>query len=245
MWVGIITLFPKMFAALDYGITGRAIETGLLEIKLWNPREFSYDKHKRVDDRPYGGGPGMVMQVQPLQDAIRCAKKQQPEAKVLYLSPQGKRLDQQAVKKLAQNSALILVNGRYEGVDERLITSEIDEEWSIGDYILSGGELAALVLIDAVTRCLPGALGNADSIHQESFEKNRLDFPHYTRPVKFQGLSVPEVLNSGDHKQILRWRLKQSLGRTWQRRPELLKNQNLTKEEQTLLEEFIQELFTH
>jgi tRNA (guanine37-N1)-methyltransferase len=241
MWVGVISLFPEMFTALNYGITGRAIETGLLQIKLWNPREFSHNKHRRVDDRPYGGGPGMVLQVQPLQDAIRCAKKQQPTAKVLYLSPQGKKLDQSAVIELAQNSALILVNGRYEGVDERLILSEVEEEWSIGDYILSGGELAAMVLLDAVTRCLPGALGNSVSASEESFVENRLDFPHYTRPFKLQDLSVPEVLKSGDHKQIARWRLKQSLGRTWQRRPELLKNQNLTAEEQALLKEFIQE----
>jgi tRNA (guanine37-N1)-methyltransferase len=238
MWLGVITLFPEMFHSLHHGITGRAIETGLLNLSYWNPRDFTHDKYHRVDDRPYGGGPGMVMKVQPLRDAIYAAKSVQPAARVIHLTPQGQLLNQSAVKQLALNSALILVNGRYEGIDERLITAHIDEEWSIGDYVLSGGELASMVLIDAMTRSLPGALGNHASADQDSFIENRLDYPHYTRPEEIDGLSIPDVLNSGNHTLINRWRKKQSLARTWQRRPDLLTKQELTSGEELLLNEF-------
>ncbi len=230
-----------MFSALHYGISGRALESGLLSLSYWNPRDFSQDKHRRVDDRPYGGGPGMVMQVQPLRASIHAAKKLQHQAPVIYLSPQGQLLTQQSIRDLAQLPALILVNGRYEGVDERLLDTEIDQQWSIGDYILSGGELASMVMIDAITRLLPGALGHPDSAQQDSFSQHLLDYPHYTRPEEIDGLSIPEILQSGDHAAIARWRLKQSLGKTWQLRPDMLKKQNLTADEETLLAEFINE----
>lgn len=242
MHFGIISLFPEMFTALNYGIVGRALETQLIGLSFWDPRDFTEDKHRRVDDRPYGGGPGMVMQVQPLRDAIHAAKAKIPKAPVIYLSPQGKALNQQAVEKLAQHPALILVNGRYEGVDERLLQAEIDEQCSIGDYVLSGGELASMVLIDSIARLLPGALGHPDSAQQDSFSQYLLDHPHYTRPPVIDDLSIPGVLNSGDHAAINRWRLKQSLGRTWQLRPDMLKMRVLTAEEQALLKEFIDEL---
>jgi len=239
----IITLFPEMFTTLNHGVIGRAIEAGLAALSYWNPRDFTRDKHKRVDDRSYGGGPGMVMQAQPLCDAIRAAKAAQPEPNtpVMLLSPQGRLLTQASVKKLAQAPALILVNGRYEGIDERLLQTEIDEQWSIGDYVLSGGELASMVVIDAIVRLLPGALGHPDSAQQDSFSDHLLDYPHYTRPCVFNDLAVPEVLVKGDHSAIQRWRLKQSLGKTWQLRPDMLKEQPLTAEEQMLLNEFIDE----
>jgi tRNA (guanine37-N1)-methyltransferase len=241
MWAGIISLFPAMFAALEYGITGRAINAGLIKLNYWNPRDFTNDNYNSVDDRPFGGGPGMVMKVQPLRDAIAAAKEVQPKAPVIYLSPQGRLLTQAAVRKFAENPALILVNGRYEGVDERLITSAIDEEWSIGDYVLSGGELASMVLLDAIIRCLPGALGHSASAQQDSFGAARLDYPHYTRPEEIDGLPIPAVLNSGNHQAITRWRQKQALGRTWQRRPDLFKHRPLTEIEQRLLAEFMAE----
>ncbi len=243
MWLGIISLFPSMFSALEKGITGRAIEKKIIELSYWNPRDYTIDKHKRVDDRPYGGGPGMVMAVRPLRDAIHAAKETGP-AKVIYLSPQGNVLTQARVANLSKQKRLILISGRYEGIDERLIATEVDEEYSIGDYVLSGGELASMVLIDAVTRLLPGALGDEDSAQQDSFTVGLLDCPHYTRPEHVAGISVPPVLMQGDHQAIACWRLQQSLGRTWQRRPDLLSNRQLTKEQEILLNEFIR-LQTH
>lgn len=243
MWIGVISLFPDMFRAItDFGVTGRAVKRGLLEINLWNPRDFAHDKHRSVDDRPYGGGPGMLMMVQPLRDAIQAAKQAAgDDVKVIYLSPQGKKLTQSGVAELAQHRKLILVAGRYEGIDERVIQSEIDEEWSIGDYVLSGGELPAMTLVDAVSRLVPGVLGDMASAEQDSFTDGLLDCPHYTRPENLDGMMVPDVLLSGNHEHIRRWRLKQSLGRTWQRRPELLNNLALTDEQAKLLAEYVQE----
>lgn len=243
MWIGVISLFPDMFRAItDFGVTGRAVKRGLLEINLWNPRDFAHDKHRTVDDRPYGGGPGMLMMVQPLRDAIQAAKQAAgDDVKVIYLSPQGKELTQSGVAELAQHQKLILVAGRYEGIDERVIQTEIDEEWSIGDYVLSGGELPAMTLVDAVSRLVPGVLGDIASAEQDSFTDGLLDCPHYTRPENLDGVMVPDVLLSGNHEHIRRWRLKQSLGRTWQRRPELLNNLALTDEQAKLLAEYVQE----
>lgn len=243
MWIGVISLFPDMFRAItDFGVTGRAVKRGLLEINLWNPRDFAHDKHRTVDDRPYGGGPGMLMMVQPLRDAIQAAKQAAgDDVKVIYLSPQGKKLTQSGVAELAQHQKLILVAGRYEGIDERVIQSEIDEEWSIGDYVLSGGELPAMTLVDAVSRLVSGVLGDMASAEQDSFTDGLLDCPHYTRPENLDGVMVPDVLLSGNHEHIRRWRLKQSLGRTWQRRPELLNNLALTDEQAKLLAEYVQE----
>ncbi|WP_316672435.1 tRNA (guanosine(37)-N1)-methyltransferase TrmD [uncultured Tolumonas sp.] len=243
MWIGVISLFPDMFRAItDFGVTGRAVKRGLLEINLWNPRDFAHDKHRTVDDRPYGGGPGMLMMVLPLRDAIQAAKQAAgDDVKVIYLSPQGKKLTQSGVAELAQHQKLILVAGRYEGIDERVIQSEIDEEWSIGDYVLSGGELPAMTLVDAVSRLVPGVLGDMASAEQDSFTDGLLDCPHYTRPENLDGVMVPDVLLSGNHEHIRRWRLKQSLGRTWQRRPELLNNLALTDEQAKLLAEYVQE----
>ncbi|CZF83841.1 tRNA (guanosine(37)-N1)-methyltransferase TrmD [Grimontia kaedaensis] len=243
MWVGIISLFPEMFRAVtEFGVTGQAVKKGLLEVETWNPRDFTHDKHRTVDDRPYGGGPGMLMMVQPLRDAIHTAKKAADgKAKVIYLSPQGRKLDQAGVEELAQNEKLILICGRYEGVDERIIQTEVDEEWSIGDFVLSGGELPAMTLVDAVARFVPGVLGDFASAEEDSFANGLLDCPHYTRPEVLDGLEVPSVLKSGNHKDIRRWRLKESLGRTWLRRPELLENLALTDEQESLLAEFINE----
>lgn len=239
MWIGIITLFPQMFVALDYGITGRAKEKGLVDIQYWNPRDATTNAHHTVDDRPYGGGPGMLMKYEPLRDTIQHAKQAAPKnCKVIYLSPQGRKLDQQAVDRLAAESALIFVTGRYEGIDERVILSEIDEEWSIGDYVLSGGELPSMVIIDSIVRLLPGALGDVNSAKEESFINGLLDYPHYTRPEEVDGMKVPEVLLSGNHAVIKRWRLQQALGRTWLRRPDLLQHRQWTTEEQKLLAEF-------
>jgi len=235
-----VTLFPEMIREhAAYGIQGRAIEHALLRLETWNPRDYSEDKHRGVDDRPYGGGPGMVMQVQPLRAAIQRAKAADVPAPVIYLSPQGSRFDQGRAKQLAGLERIILVAGRYEGIDERLIRLEVDEELSVGDYVLSGGELPALIVMDAVTRLLPGALGDADSAQQDSFMGGLLDYPHYTRPEEIEGLRVPEVLTSGNHADIRRWRHKQALGRTWQRRPELLQDMQLDEEQQVLLNEFI------
>lgn len=242
MRIDVITLFPEMFdAVIDYGITSRAVDSGLLQVNCWNPRNYTMDRHQTVDGRPYGGGPGMVMKVEPMRAAIRAARAELPSAKVIYLSPQGRKLDQRGVAELAAAEQLILVAGRYEGIDERLLETEIDEEWSVGDYVLSGGELAAMVLIDAVTRLLPGALGDEQSAQQDSFSDGLLDCPHYTRPEDYEGRRVPEVLLGGNHEAIRRWRLKQSLGRTWLRRPELLQGRMLDKEQQALLDEFIRE----
>ncbi len=243
MWIGVISLFPEMFrAVVDYGVTGRAVKNGLLNVTCWNPRDFTYDRHRTVDERPYGGGPGMLMMVQPLRDAIHEAKAAAGDgAKVIYLSPQGRKLDQQGVRQLATHQKLILVCGRYEGIDERVIRTEIDEEWSIGDYVLSGGELPAMVLIDSVSRFIPGVLGHESSAQEDSFADGLLDCPHFTRPEVLEGVEVPPVLLSGNHAEIRRWRLKQSLGRTWLRRPELLKSLALTDEQTALLTEFQRE----
>ncbi|WP_205619942.1 tRNA (guanosine(37)-N1)-methyltransferase TrmD [Dasania marina] len=241
--VGVITLFPEMFTAItESGISGRAVKQGLVSLQWWNPRDFTEDKHRTVDDRPYGGGPGMVMKVEPLRKALAAAKQAMgDDSKVIYLSPQGRQLNQQGVETLALSKKLIFIAGRYEGIDERLIEAEIDEEWSIGDYVLSGGELAAMVMIDTVVRQLPGALGHELSAKEDSFAEGLLDCPHYTRPEVLAGKPVPEVLLSGDHNKIRRWRLKQALGRTWQRRPELLEQRPLNSEEQDLLASFIAE----
>ena len=235
----VISLFPEMFAAMRQGVTGRAIEREQVSLRLWNPRDYADDVHRTVDDRPYGGGPGMVMMVEPLRHAILAAKAAVPDSRVLYLSPQGRRLDQEAVRALAAEPGLVLLAGRYEGIDERLIGAHIDEEWSIGDYVLSGGELPAMVLMDAVIRLLPGVLGHADSAEQDSYVDGLLDCPHYTRPEEIEGRAVPEVLMSGNHELIRRWRLQQALGRTWLRRPDLLEGRRLSSEEQDLLDEFI------
>ena len=241
MWIGVVSLFPEMFRAVsDFGVTGRAVNDGLLTIECWNPRHFTQDKHHTVDDRPYGGGPGMLMMVQPLRDAIAAARQAAGEgAKVIYLSPQGRRLDQAGAAELATESKLILVAGRYEGIDERVIQADVDEEWSVGDYVLSGGELPAMVLIDAVARLVPGVLGDMASAEQDSFSEGLLDHPHYTRPEQLAGIEVPKVLLSGHHGDIARWRMQQSLGRTWLRRPELLNNLALTDEQEQLLAQFI------
>ncbi len=235
----VITLFPEIFDALRLGITGRALKKGLVDLKLWNPRDYTEDVHRTVDDRPYGGGPGMVMLADPLARAIKDAREQMPDSKVIYLSPQGQRFDQGKALEMSRRDGLIFVAGRYEGVDERLIESWVDEEWSIGDYVLSGGELPAMVMMDAITRLIPGALGHAQSAAQDSYMDGLLDYPHYTRPDQVDDKTVPEVLLSGNHELIARWRLQQALGRTWLRRPDLLKERELSDTEQQLLEEFI------
>ncbi|MBK8103117.1 MAG: tRNA (guanosine(37)-N1)-methyltransferase TrmD [Cellvibrionales bacterium] len=236
MKLGVVTLFPDMFTAISgYGISGRAFDNNLLSLECWNPRSFTTDVHQTVDSRPYGGGPGMVMMAEPLRDALHAARAALPKAKVIYLSPQGRTLDQRAVESFAAREELILLCGRYEGVDERLLALEVDEECSIGDYILSGGELPAMVLIDAMIRILPNALGHAESAKQDSFSSGLLDFPQYARPEVYDGVPVPRVLLSGHHEQIRRWRLQQALHRTRERRPELLERKPLNKEENTLL----------
>ena len=235
----VISLFPEMFEAMRYGVTGRAIERGQATLALWNPRDYAEDVHRTVDDRPYGGGPGMVMMVEPLRRAIEDAKAAAPESRVLCLSPQGRRLDQSSVRAMALESGFVLLAGRYEGIDERLIDAHVDQEWSVGDYVLSGGELPAMVMMDAVIRLLPGVLGHVDSAEQDSYGDGLLDCPHYTRPEEIDGRAVPEVLTSGNHELIRRWRLQQALGRTWLRRPDLLENRRLSSEEQVLLDEFI------
>ncbi|MCP4597674.1 tRNA (guanosine(37)-N1)-methyltransferase TrmD [Neptuniibacter sp.] len=243
MWFGVVTLFPEMFEAIScYGVTGRAVKNGLIQMQCWSPRDFAHDKHKTVDDRPYGGGPGMLMKVQPLRDAIHAAKQAAGgDVKVIYLSPQGRRLDHAGVQELASREKLILVAGRYEGIDERLIETEIDEEWSLGDFVLSGGELPAMTMIDSVSRLVPGVLGHQDSATEDSFHDGLLDCPHYTRPEQLDDMQVPDVLLSGNHKEIRRWRLKQQLGRTWQRRPDLLESLELDAEQKALLTDFIRE----
>ena len=236
-----VTLFPQMFAAVTQsGITGRALQAGLWQIKTWNPRDFTTDNYRTVDDRPFGGGPGMVMLVEPLAKALEAARAA-GAGRVFYLSPQGRKLDHRRVIELAKESALTLLCGRYEGVDERLLRSKVDEELSLGDYVISGGELAAMALIDACVRQLPGALGDEQSALEESFAGGLLDCPQYTRPEAYQGERVPEVLLSGHHENIRRWRLKQALGRTWLRRPELLQARGTSAEEERLLAEFQRE----
>ncbi|HEX5340801.1 MAG TPA: tRNA (guanosine(37)-N1)-methyltransferase TrmD [Gammaproteobacteria bacterium] len=243
MRIDVVTLFPEMLdALLGFGVTGRAVKRGLLTVQGWNPRDYTSDKHRTVDDRPFGGGPGMVMKLEPLRAAIGAAREAAGgQARVIYLSPQGRRLDQQGVQRLGECGALVLVAGRYEGVDERVIETEVDEELSIGDYVLSGGELPALVLIDTLARLIPGALNDADSAAEDSFVNGLLDYPHYTRPETLGNRRVPDVLLSGDHAAIRRWRHKQALGRTWLRRPELLEMLELSVEDKSLLDEFIHE----
>jgi tRNA (guanine37-N1)-methyltransferase len=240
----VVTLFPDMVtAAASYGVTGKAIERGIVNLSVWNPRDYTHDRHKTVDDRPYGGGPGMVMKYQPLHDAVNAAKQAGAGGtKVVYLSPQGKPMTQALLAEACHVSQLILVAGRYEGIDERFVDLDCDEEWSVGDYVISGGELAALIVIDAMTRLLPGVLGDEESAQQDSHSNGLLDCPHFTRPEQLEGHSVPDVLLSGNHADIQRWRMKQALGRTWQRRPDLLKKKNLTAEQESLLQEFIVEL---
>jgi len=255
MQFGIISIFPEMFQALtEQGVTGRAVNKGLVSFDVWNPRDFTTDKHRTVDDRPYGGGPGMLMKVEPLEQAIIAAKaKLGPQSKVIYLSPQGRTLDQAGAEELAgqfssslsnteSEGGLIFLAGRYEGVDERLIQAHVDQEWSIGDYVLSGGELAAMVMMDSIIRLLPGVLGHELSAVEDSFSDGLLDCPHYTRPEDYKGQQVPDILLSGNHKKIKEWRLKQALGRTWQRRPDLLEQRSLSKAETTLLQEYMREV---
>lgn len=244
----VITLFPEMFDAITrHGVTRRAAEQGRFQLQTWNPRDFTTDNYRTVDDRPYGGGPGMVMLAGPLEKAIAAAKAAHKEngiarSRVIHLSPQGRLLTHQVVKELqARDEGLILLASRYEGVDERLIRQQVDEEISIGDYVLSGGELAAMVLVDSLVRQIPGVLGDDASAEQDSFVNGLLDCPHYTRPEVYNGVAVPEVLMSGHHAEIEKWRLKQSLGRTAERRPDLLALRQLTKQEARLLAEYQQE----
>ncbi len=245
MHIDVITLFPELVSAVsEYGVVGRALQRQTVSLGLINPRDYSDLPHDRVDDRPYGGGPGMVMQYAPLHAAIEDARASSPgkqATKVVYLSPQGERLDQTAIREFGRSAHLVLLCGRYEGIDERLVQADVDEEWSLGDYVLSGGELAAMVVIDAIVRTLPGVLGDEQSAWQDSFEQGLLDYPHYTRPESIQGLDVPPVLISGDHAEIERWRLKQALGRTYLRRPDLIEKRQLSEQEQQLLEEFLAE----
>ncbi len=252
----VVTLFPEMFDAIGkYGVTGRAKEKAIYRLHTWNPRDFTENDYRTVDDRPYGGGPGMVMLAQPLEKAINATKTRQAEngingTKVIYLSPQGRLLNQAVVMELGKLSGVVLLCGRYEGVDERLLARQVDDEISIGDYVLSGGELAAMALIDSLVRQMPGVLGDPESASQDSFadgRKNLLDCPHYTRPEVYQGDAVPEILMSGNHARINRWRLQQALGRTWLRRPDLLAlkiEHGMTEEERKLLEEFKQDYNT-
>jgi tRNA (guanine37-N1)-methyltransferase len=251
MQIAIVSLFPEMFAAIsEYGVTGRAVNNGNVKLKFYNPRDYTTDKHRTVDDRPYGGGPGMLMKVAPLKLAIQAAKagfdaelNEVVGAKVVYLSPQGKPITQAIVEKNSSARPLVLVCGRYEGIGERVIACEVDEEWSLGDFVLSGGEIAAMAAIDAMIRLIPGALGHADSADQDSFSQGGLlDCPHYTRPEVLDGNQVPEVLLSGDHEKIRRWRLEQSLGRTWQRRPDIIEDLALDSEQQGLLADYIRKL---
>jgi tRNA (guanine37-N1)-methyltransferase len=246
--IDVVTLFPPMFDAVtESGVTGRARERKLYELVLWNPRDFATGSYRSVDDRPYGGGPGMVMMPEPLEKALSAARQRQRSSgvgkpRVVHLTPQGRLLDHALVAELAKEQGIVMLAGRYEGVDERLVKRVIDDEISIGDYVLSGGELAAMVVIDCVVRQMPGALGDAESASQDSFVNGLLDHPHYTRPEVYGDDAVPAVLLSGNHADIARWRLKQALGRTWLRRPDLLEKRTLTSEEARLLEEFRNEI---
>ncbi|MGZ5094511.1 MAG: tRNA (guanosine(37)-N1)-methyltransferase TrmD [Burkholderiales bacterium] len=247
MQFDVVTLFPAMFDAVTgSGVTGRARERRLYELVLWNPRDFATNSYRTIDDRPYGGGPGMVMMPEPLEKALGAARQRQKSSgvkrpRVLHLTPQGRLLDNRLVCELAAEEGLVMLAGRYEGIDERLVGRVVDDEVSIGDYVLSGGELPAMVVIDCVVRQLPGALGDAQSAVQDSFANGLLDHPHYTRPEVYEGAAVPSVLLSGNHADVARWRLKQSLGRTWRRRPDLLAKRNLSAAESSLLEEFKKE----
>lgn len=243
MHCGVVTIFPEMLKALNCGVVGKALENQVLKLSTWNPRDFVEEQYKSVDDRPYGGGPGMIMKAKPLLSAVSAAKNEiGKDAKVIYLSPQGRLVKQRDIRDLADQSGVIFLAGRYEGVDERIVDLAVDQEWSLGDYVLSGGELAAMAMIDAVARLLPGVLGDDESNKQDSFSRDGLlDWPHYTRPASFNGADVPSVLLSGDHYKIQEWRLKQQLGRTWLRRPDLLEDANLSEQEKGLLEDFKRE----
>lgn len=242
MKIGVVSLFPEMFQAVTlYGVTGRAVKHGLLDVTTINPRDFAYDKHQKVDERPFGGGPGMLMMVQPLRDAILKAKEVYKAAPVIYLSPQGRIFNHKAAKRFALMPELIFVAGRYEGVDERIIETLVDEEWSIGDYVLSGGELPAMVMMDSISRMIPGVLGDECSAEEDSFAKGLLDYPQYTRPVEIDGLKVPDVLLSGNHEEIRKWRLKQALAKTWERRPDIIRNLALTDEQKKFLALYLRE----
>ncbi len=243
MKIDVITLFPEMINQVcQYGVLGRAIEKGVCKIQCWNPRDYTTDKYKTIDDRPYGGGPGMVMMAEPLAKAIHAAKLgYETKPKVICLSPQGERLTQTKLVESSKEQGMILVCGRYEGIDERLLEIEVDEQWSIGDYVLAGGELPALVVIEALARFLPGTLGNTESAEQDSFNNSLLDCGHYTRPEEYQGLKVPKVLLSGNHSEIAKWRLMQSLGRTLKFRPDLLASKKLMPQEKILLDEYDKE----
>ncbi len=240
MRIAVVSLFPLMVRdTLAHGVLGRALERGVVEVDYFDPRDYTTDVHRTVDDRPYGGGPGMVLKVEPLRDAVRAAVAALPPgSRRVYLGADGLRFDQSRARAACDGPGLILVAGRYEGVDERFNECEIDEQWSIGDYVLTGGELPALVAIDAIVRLLPGALGSEESAAQESFTDGLLDWPHYTRPASVDGHAVPAVLASGDHAAIRRWRLQQALGRTWLRRPDLLERRGVSGEERALLEDF-------
>lgn len=244
--VAVVTLFPELVMAVaGCGVTARAVERGLIELDCRNPRDYALDRHRRVDDRPYGGGPGMVMMYEPVRAAVAAAREAVGGAsRTIHLSPQGRRIEQRDVARLVQGPALVMLCGRYEGVDERLIETEVDEELSLGDYVLSGGELAAMVVIDAMTRLIPGALGHEDSAGADSFSDGLLDCPHFTRPEMVARRRVPEVLLSGDHGAIRRWRLKQALGRTWERRPDLIRGRVLGPQERALLDEYVGERST-
>ncbi len=239
--LGVITLIPEILNALNYGITGRAIEQGLAKVEHWNPRDWASRPYRQVDDKPYGGGPGMVMMYEPLQAAIAQARSQMPShCKTIYLSPQGRTIRQHDLNQVANDKQpLLFIAGRYEGIDERILQHHVDEEWSLGDFVLSGGELAATVFIDAIIRLIPGSLGHLGSAEQDSFMNGLLDCPHYTRPATIDGLDVPPVLLGGNHKDIELWRRKQSLGKTWQKRPDLLEKIELNKTDQQLLAEFM------
>lgn len=237
-----LSLFPQMFDALQHGVTARAVSTKQLSLAHWQLRDFANDKHQTVDDRPYGGGPGMVMMAEPLKKAIIAAKAASPEkSKVIYLCPTGQPLKQAKLEQLVQQPGLILLAGRYEGIDQRIVNNMVDEQLSIGDYVLTGGELAAMVVIDALSRLLPGVLGNPDSAVEDSFVSGLLDYPHYTRPETFENQNVPEVLLTGNHPAIKRWRLQQALGTTWLKRPDMLEKYSLTALEKELLTEFIEQ----
>jgi tRNA (guanine37-N1)-methyltransferase len=242
MRIDVITLFPDFVEqVIDYGVVGRAAQQGLLSLHCWNPRDYTRDRHRTVDDRPYGGAHGMLMKAQPLKDTIDAVRAQNAGARLVYLSPQGRLLTQALLAEQAQAGSVILMCGRYEGVDERLLELEVDDEWSLGDYVISGGELAAMVCIDAMTRLIPGALGDDESARQDSFSKGLLECPQYTRPEEFMGRRVPEVLMGGNHREIETWRERQALGRTWRRRPDLLERVDLNARQKALLEEFIAE----
>ncbi len=241
IWFGCVSLFPEMFDAITRsGVTRRACERGLIEVRTYNPREFTHDKYQTVDDKPYGGGPGMLMKVQPLRDAIHAAKKDAPSGtKVVCMSPQGVQLNHSLVTRFHEWGSLILVAGRYEGIDERVLQTEVDLEVSVGDYVLSGGELPAMCIIDAVSRMEPGVLGDIRNAEEDCFARGLLHFPQYTRPEVIDGMEVPEVLMSGNHEKIRLWRLQQSLGRTYERRPDLLEGMNLDKRDLKLLQEYL------